>query len=91
MKLVKDFAFGALYLVSGIYSVGFSMALTGATKALSGRTAFVPVPDGLFPYEVLLFGLFGVVFLGASLYHFRMGFRSVSTGTAEYSSRLPVN
>jgi hypothetical protein len=77
---------GALYLVSGIYSVGFSMALSGATRALSGRTAYVPVPDGLFPYEVMLFAFFGVVFLGTSLYHFRMSFRSVTQGTIEYGT-----
>jgi hypothetical protein len=40
MKLFKDFAFGAAYLVSGIYSLGFSMVLTGTTRAVSGNTAF---------------------------------------------------
>ncbi|HEV2226895.1 MAG TPA: hypothetical protein VGR56_08870 [Nitrososphaerales archaeon] len=84
MKLFKDFAFGAVYLVSGIYSLGFSMALTEATKALSGTTAYVTVPDGLFPLEVSLFTLFGLAFLGASFYHFRASIRLMS----EKQSRL---
>jgi len=41
--------FGVLYLVSGIYSVGFSGAMIGVTQPLSGKTAYIPVPDGLFP------------------------------------------
>jgi len=87
LKLFKDFAFGAVYLVSGIYSIGFSMALTGATRALSGTTAYVTVPDGLFPFEVLLFTLFGLAFLSASFYHFRSSIRLMSEKQARFGSK----
>jgi hypothetical protein len=86
LKLFKDFAFGAVYLVSGIYSLGFSMALTGATRALSGTTAYVAVPDGLFPFEVLVFTTFGLAFLGASFYHFRTSIRLMSEKQARFGS-----
>ncbi|HEV2138964.1 MAG TPA: hypothetical protein VGR53_08980 [Nitrososphaerales archaeon] len=84
MKLFKDFAFGAAYLVSGIYSLGFSMVLTGATRAISGSTAFVDVPDGLFPLEVMLFTLFGLAFLGASFYHFHASVRLMSRKQSQF-------
>ena len=70
--------FGVLYLVSGIYSVGFSGAMIGVTQPLSGKTAYIPVPDGIFPFEVVTFALFGTIFLAASFYHFRTTFRSLS-------------
>ena len=80
--------FGALYLVSGIYSVGFSVIMIGVAQPLSGRTAYIPVPDGLFPLEVVTFALFGAVFLAASFYHFRLSLRAVSSGEAETSATL---
>jgi hypothetical protein len=92
LKLPKDFVFAGFYLVSGIYSLGFSVVMTGITKPLSGRTAYIPVPDGLFPFEVATFAVFGAVFLAASFYHFRVGLR-VFSGTETdipsfvYSSR----
>ncbi|MDA4126279.1 MAG: hypothetical protein OK452_03615 [Thaumarchaeota archaeon] len=90
MKLFKDFAFGAAYLVSGIYSLGFSMVLTGATRAVSGTTAYVNVPDGLFPIEILLFTMFGLAFLGASIYHFRASLRVLSKKKAQYGNSTLV-
>ena len=75
MKLPKDFVFGMLYLVSGIYSLGFSVVMIGVTQPLSGKTAYIPVPDQLFPFEVLTFALFGMIFLAASFYHFRTTFQ----------------
>jgi hypothetical protein len=77
LKLPKDFVFGSLYLVSGIYSVGFSAVMTGVAQPLSGKTAYIPVPDGLFPIEVGTFALFGTIFLVASFFHFRTILRSV--------------
>ena len=87
MKLLKDFALGALYLVSGIYSVGFSIVMTGIVRPLSGRTAYIPVPDGLFPIEVVTFVVFGVLFVAASFYQFRMTFQALSVGQAKYSAK----
>jgi len=78
LRIPKNFAFGALYLVSGIYSVGFSLVMAGVAQPSSGKTAYVPVPDGLFPFEVSTFALFGVLFLVASLYHFRISYRASS-------------
>jgi len=86
MKPQKDFLFATFYLVSGIYSLGFSTAMTGATQPLSGRTAYIPVPDGLFPFEVTAFAVFGVVFLVASFYHFKLGIRSISGRVVEVSA-----
>jgi len=85
MKPPKDFLFGAFYLISGIYSLGFSAVMTGVAQPLSGRTAYIPVPDGLFPFEVVAFAVFGAVFLVASFYHFRLGLRSVSGRDADVS------
>ena len=87
MNSIKGFAFGAFYLVSGVYSVGFSLVMSGIAQSSSGRTAYIPVPDGLFPFEVLAFALFGAVFIGAAFYHFRMSFRAVSTRRTEYGRR----
>jgi hypothetical protein len=78
LKLFRDFAFGAVYLVSGIYSIGFGLVLTGATRALSGTTAYVTVHDGLFPIEVFFFTLFGLGFLVAAFYHFNSSLRLMS-------------
>jgi len=80
LKFPKNLMFGALYLVSGIYSVGFSVVMIGVAQPLSGRTAYIPVPDGLFPFEVVTFALFGVIFLAASFYHFRMTFHALAVG-----------
>jgi len=78
LRFPKDFIFGALYLVSGIYSMGFSFVLAGAAQPVSGRTAFIPVPDSLFPFEVVTFTLFGLIFLAASFYHFRITYQAAS-------------
>ena len=59
--------------------------MTGVTQPLSGRTAYIPVPDGLFPFEVLAFAVFGAIFLVASFYHFRLGLRAVSGRDADVS------
>ena len=70
MKFVKDFVFGAVYLVSGIYSIGFSFMLVYTTRPVSGNPAFFTVTDSLFPFEVGLFVLFGIAFVAAAAYHF---------------------
>ena len=74
MKSLRLFALGALYLVSGIYSVGLSLFMEGTIQPVSGYTAFVLRPDPLFPYEVLLFMAFGGVFMVASVLEFKRGF-----------------
>ena len=74
----KNFAFGAIYLVSGIYSIGFSLVMSGVTQPLSGKTAYIPIPDRLFPFEIVTFALFGAVFLAASYYHFRLTCQTLS-------------
>ena len=71
MKLIKSFALGAFYLVSGVYSVGFSMFIDGLMRPVSGSQAYVMAPDAFFPYEVMLFGLFGVAFFVAAFFQFR--------------------
>ena len=86
MKPIKDFAFGALYLVSGIYSIGFSLLMSGVARPVSGQIAYIPVPDALFPYEVMAFVLFGVAFIVASFYHFVSSLRELSGKRAEYIS-----
>ena len=86
MKPLKDFTFATFYLVSGIYSLGFSAVMTGVTRPLSGRTAYIPVPDGIFPFELLAFAVFGAVFLVASFYHFRQGLRAISPGVPDVST-----
>ena len=78
MRVVKDFAFGAFYLVSGIYSIGFGVFINLGARAVSGNPAFVTSPDGLFPFEVLLFVSFGLIFLVAAGLHFRTTIRSAS-------------
>lgn len=80
MKIPKDLAFGALYLVSGIYSIGFSAVMAGVAQPMSGKTAYIPTPDGLFPFEVATFAIFGTAFLAASIYHFRITFQSLTVG-----------
>jgi hypothetical protein len=52
--------------------------MLGATQPLSGKTAYIPVPDELFPFEVVTFALFGAIFLAASFYHFRMTFHALA-------------
>lgn len=78
MKPPKDFVLGAIYLISGIYSLGFSLVMAGAAEPLSGRVAYVPVPDGLFGFEVAAFTTFGLIFVIASVYHFLATYRSFS-------------
>jgi len=46
--------------------------MSGVAQPLSGKTAYIPVPDGLFPFEVGIFALFGTIFLVASVFHFRL-------------------
>lgn len=75
-----------MYMVSGIYSFGFSMALTGLVRPLSGNTSYIPIPDALFPFEVLLFAFFGLAFLVASVYHFRVSLRPASERHPSYGS-----
>jgi hypothetical protein len=87
MRLPKGFVFGALYLVSGIYSIGFSLVMSGVTQPMSGKTAYIPVPDSLFPFEVIAFALFGALFLAASAYHFRMSYQALSVNQAGYSAK----
>jgi hypothetical protein len=82
LRFPKGFVFGALYLISGIYSIGFSLVMAGVTEPMSGKTAYIPVPDGLFPFEVIAFALFGTLFLGASVYHFRMSYQALSASQA---------
>ncbi len=71
MKSARSFLVGAFYLVSGVYSVGFSMFIDGLMKPISGGRAYVLAPDALFPYEVMLFSVFGVAFFIAAFFHFR--------------------
>jgi hypothetical protein len=71
MGTIKSLAIGAFYLVSGVYSVGFSMFIDGLMKPVSGSHAYVMAPDALFPYEVTLFALFGVTFFIAAFLQFR--------------------
>ncbi|MGD0478422.1 MAG: hypothetical protein ABSB29_09700 [Nitrososphaerales archaeon] len=75
-----------MYMVSGIYSFGFSVALTGLARPLNGSTTYIPIPDGLFPFEVLLFAFFGLAFLVASFYQFRMSIRPASERHPSYGS-----
>ena len=70
MRFVKDFVFGAFYLISGIYSIGFSLMLVYTTRPVSGNPAFFTATDRLFPFEVGLFVLFGAIFVAAAAYHF---------------------
>ena len=71
MQLVRSFLLGSFYLVSGVYSVGFALFMEGLLRPVSGSRAFVMSPDALFPYEVVLFSIFGIAFLAASFYQFR--------------------
>jgi len=68
---IRDFALGAFYLVSGVYSLGFSTFIDSTARSVSGNPAIVVTTDALFPYEVLAFSVFGVVFLAAAGYEFR--------------------
>ena len=87
MKFSKDFLFGTLYLVSGIYSIGFSLVMMGLTQPLSGKTAYIPVPDGLFPVELVTFGFFGALFIVAALYHFRAICHELSVDRTRFTRR----
>ena len=75
MWSLKVFLFGAIYLVSGIYSLGLSLFMEGMVAPISGYTAFVMVPDPLFSYEVALFVSFGGIFIAASFFEFMRSFR----------------
>ena len=79
MEAIKDIAMGGLYVVSGIYSFGFSAMLERMVRPISGATAYVTVPDGLFPIEVTMFAIFGIVFVAAAAYHFHSGIKSFLT------------
>jgi len=61
--------------------------MLGVVQPVDGRTAYIPVPDSLFPYEVLAFVTFGVAFLVASFYHFRLSFRAMSEGQNRHAPR----
>ena len=88
MKLVKSFALGTFYLVSGVYSMGFSLFIDGLMKPVSGAQAYVMSPDKLFPYEVMLFAAFGVAFFIASFFQFRSTL-GMALRTSNYSE-LPL-
>ena len=75
MQSLRVFAFGAIYLVSGVYSLGLSLFMQGRVQPVSGYTAFVMQPDPLFPYEVLLFMAFGSIFIIASFFEFKRSLR----------------
>jgi hypothetical protein len=85
MNTIKSFAMGAFYLVSGVYSVGFSMFIDQLMKPVSGSHAYVMAPDVVFPYEVTIFALFGVAFFIAAFFQFRsiigVGIRPLTTQT----------
>ncbi len=70
MKLIKNFAFGAMYLVSGVYSIGFALLMDFGARSVSGNPATIVTPDTLFPYEVALFVVFGLCFMIAAIYQF---------------------
>ena len=74
--MIKDFVFGTFYLVSGIYSFGFSLVLVYTTQPISGNPAVYTVRDAIFPFEVCLFAVFGAIFVTAAAYHI---IRSVKT------------
>jgi hypothetical protein len=80
LKLFKDFAFGAIYLVSGIYSLGFSLVLVYTTQPVSGNPAVYTVRDAVFPFEVALFAAFGAIFVAAAVYHLMRSVRALSLG-----------
>ena len=84
MKLIKSFALGTFYLVSGVYSLGFALFMDGLLRPVSGTRAYVMTPDALFPYEVTLFAVFGAVFLTAAFFQLRLSLRLVAT-TQGYS------
>ena len=73
MKLVKSFALGSFYIVSGVYSLGFALFMDGLLRPVSGTQAYVMTPDAIFPYEVTLFAIFGVVFFAAAFFQLRTG------------------
>ena len=72
---IRNFALGTFYLVSGIYSLGFALFIEGLVRPISGTTAMVTATDAMFPYEMVLFGLFGAVFLLAAGAEFRRTLR----------------
>jgi len=76
LRAIKDFVFGTFYLVSGIYSLGFSFLLIYTTRPVSGNPAIFTVRDAIFPFEVALFAAFGSIFVIAAAYHLM---RSVRT------------
>ena len=87
MGLVKSFALGSFYLVSGVYSIGFSLFIDGLMRPVSGTRAFVMAPDALFPYEVVLFAAFGIAFFVAAFFQFRstLGIAPQSRGYVDLS------
>jgi len=87
MKPLKDFVFGIFYLISGIYSIGFSFLLIDTTRPLSGNPAFFTVTDPLFPLEVTLFAMFGVAFISAAAYHFLRSLEEHGVGSLTLPTR----
>ena len=75
-KPIITFAYGSFYLVSGVYSLGFSLFMEGLMSPVNGKVAYTPAPDGLFHFEVALFAFFGAAFLIAAAIQFRKVIRS---------------
>ena len=71
IRPLLSFAYGSFYLVSGVYSLGFSLFMEGLMSPVNGRVAYTPSPDGLFHYEVAVFAFFGIAFLLAAAFQFR--------------------
>ena len=86
MRVVQDFVFGAFYLVSGIYSLGFCLMLVYTTQPISGNPAVYTVRDAIFPFEVALFAAFGAVFVAASAYHIVRSLRTFGISSLSSSS-----
>ena len=77
-KTFQGVGFGLVYLVSGVYSLGFSLLLGGALRPVSGNPAVVVAPDALFPFEIALFAVFGVAFFLAAAIEVRRSFRMLA-------------
>lgn len=82
LRSTKKLLFGMFYMVSGIYSIGFSMTMVGDLRPMSGNPAYVPTPDGLFWYEIAIFAVFGVTFILAALAHLASSVQSLGKDKA---------
>jgi hypothetical protein len=69
LRASKKLMFGMFYMVSGIYSIGFGLTMVGDLRPVNGNPAYVPTPDGLFWFEIAIFAVFGIAFMGAALAH----------------------